>query len=166
MQEQGNVACHLVHGRGRAVSEFDLVRVQRGDHGDLVAGVVAIVVHALAQGEAGRCVFIPDQKRMQIARATFARLRDHREIRRQRAIIRGPRGIDVGEGPAEPVGRTARTLEHLALVIRPVRHLHVGRHRADLLLGKPDFEQVAVGEQIHRMATRADFPVDLEAALR
>src|SRR5215471_3368727 len=66
------------------------------------------------------------------------------------------------------VRRTRRALEHLALVVRAVGHLHLRSNLLDLLrreLGTARLAEIAIGQKPHRMAVGADLAIDLEAAL-
>src|SRR4029453_17230054 len=74
----------------------------------------------------------------------------------------------VGEGRSEMVRRTRRPLKHLAFIVGSVRHLHLRGDLLDLL--RREFRaarlaEIAVGQEPHRVAVRADVPIDLEAAL-
>src|SRR5206468_9139482 len=61
-------------------------------------------------------------------------------------------------------GWTRRALDRLAVVAQ-VGNLNLGGDAFDLILGQAELHQVAIIEQVQRMAGRADFLVDLEAAL-
>src|SRR5579883_2571127 len=62
-------------------------------------------------------------------------------------------------GPARPV-------EHLALIVGSVLDRDRCRDRLHLSLVIAELGDIAIGEQIHRVAGRADLAVDLEATLR
>ena len=67
------------------------------------------------------------------------------------------------------IGRDARPLEHVALVVRTGGDLVFGGERLHLVLGiaRPaGLGEVAEGDVFQRMAVRADLAIDLEAALQ
>lgn len=53
-------------------------------------------------------------------------------------------------------------LEHLAIIIRPILNLVLGRDRLGLVLGVRDAHQVAEGNQFERVTRRTHLLVDLE----
>src|SRR5690606_42052191 len=66
-------------------------------------------------------------------RSVGPRLGDQREIGRCRAAIGCARGLLVRERRREVVRRTARTLEHLALVVRSEEHTSELQSRENLV---------------------------------
>ena len=94
-----------------------------------------------------------------------ARLGDRREIRRRRTAVGVGGRLLVGERRREIVVRLARPLEHLALVVRTVLDLVLGRECLDLGIAVAERRQVAEGDQVERMAVRADLRIDLQPAL-
>ena len=98
-----------------------------------------------------------------------ARLGEHRHIGRQLAAERGAGRLVVGERRREMIGQRTGPLEHLALVVGAVGDLEIGRDRACLRLGEAGaarLGEIAERQQFYAVAGRADFLVDLEAALQ
>src|SRR5579885_192178 len=78
-------------------------------------------------------------------------------------------GLLIGKIPREIIGGPARPLVHLARLVGAVLDFVRSGQRLDLRLGKaraaPVFE-IVEGDQIKRMAIRANLAVDLESALQ
>src|SRR5262249_27462760 len=97
------------------------------------------------------------------------RLGDQRQVGRRRAAIGRARGLLVRERRREVVRRAARTLEHLAVVVRAVLDLVLRRERRCLrrrVAGAAGVGEVAERDIGQAVAGRADFLVDLQATLQ
>jgi len=164
-EEGDDVADFLVQRRLGAVGIIHRLVVQRRRHGDLVAGEIGVVVHAVQyRFPIRRFVLIAGQKGMYVVGAAFSGLGHQRQIRRQGAVVGGAGRVRVGVGRDEAVGRLGRAFEHIAFVIGTGGDFVFGGDGLDLFCREADFLQVSVGNKIQAMAVGADFPVDLEAA--
>ncbi len=105
------------------------------------------------------------------------RLGDQRQIRRQRAAIGRAGRFLVGEGRREVVGRDAGPRQALAVLVEQLalpccgtgRALVAGGDGLDLGLGEAGparIGQRVEGDAVEAVTGRADFLVDLEAALQ
>ncbi len=77
--------------------------------------------------------------------------------------------LSLAKGGGEGVGEPAGPLEHLALVVRTVSDLITGGDGLRLRLGESRtafIGEIAEGDQLEAVTVRADFFVDLEAALQ
>ncbi len=82
--------------------------------------------------------------------------------------MRRARRLFVREDRREVVRRTARTLEHLAAVVRTVSDLIFTSDRLDLTFVEAEraaLSKRAERHKLHRVTGLADFAIDLEAAL-
>ena len=118
--------------------------------------------------ETGRRLAITGEQRVDVVGAAGSRLGDHREVGRQRPVIGGARGLRIGEGRAEPVRRTSGALNISPLSFGPSVTWTCAAKRLDRF--RREFRaallaEIAVGEQPHRMAVRANLLIDLVAAL-
>src|SRR6185437_15933764 len=119
-----------------------------------------------------RRILVAGEDAVNVVRPVGPRLDDQRLVGRERAVERGARRLLVRERRDELVGRATRPLKHLARVVGTVGHLLGRGKRLDLRFAitdaaaRPVGAEVAVMQQVHRMAARADLLVDLEAALR
>src|SRR5262249_44261173 len=95
-----------------------------------------------------------------------ARLRQSRHVGRRDTVHR-LRGKLIGEWRWEIIGQAAGALGGLPLVVK-IRDLGLGRDSRRLCFaeaGTARLREIAEGKHRHRMTDRADFLVDLEAAL-
>lgn len=76
--------------------------------------------------------------------------------RPRRLIIRIRRGHIIRQ--------LSRPLKHLPLVVRSILVLDLFRHRLDLVDGVGDADEVSPGDSVERVASGADFAVDLVAS--
>src|SRR4029077_8067648 len=82
------------------------------------------------------------------------------------AVVRGASRLIIRERPGNRVGRTARPLVHLALIVRlRIGDLIAGSNRLHLLFAVAEIGEIAEIEMLDRMTDRTDFLVDLEPAL-
>ena len=165
----------------------ELPIAERVRHRDDVAGVVFVVVAAVGHREALRGILVAGQQRVDVIDALLrvagegqriedeqreaalvgAGLGQHREVRRRLAAIGRGRRLVVGEGRREAIGRTGRTLLLGTGIVDFLDAVGLGE-RLDLPRGEArtaGLREVAEGDQTHGVAARADFLVDLEAAL-
>src|SRR5690606_19945149 len=95
-----------------------------------------------------------------------ARLGDQRKVRRSRTVVCRSSRSRVRVWRREVVGRKRLAGEHFAIRVRAVLHFIFSGKRLDLFRRVTEAFQRAEGDQVHRMAGRADFLVDLQAALQ
>ena len=151
-----------------------------------MAGEVFVVVTAFRHLEAGGRLDIAVNNRSDVIRPMLlirrervedepgeaaligARLGQRRHVRRRDTAVRRFRCKLVRERRREDVGRTAAALGGIALLVEVLDAIR-RRQRLDLrrvVTGPARVREIAEGDVIHRMAVRADFLVDLEAALQ
>ena len=116
-------------------------------------------------------LILADDVEQEAGEADFVgpRLRDHRKIERQRAVMSRARGLFVREDRRKVIGRTARTLEHLAVVVRTVGDLIFAGERLDLPFREAEragLAERAESDELQRVAGLTDFAIDLETALQ
>ena len=108
---------------------------------------------------------IAGQKRCNVIGAVAARLRHQRKIGRNRIVVRCGGSDIVGIGRREIVGRQARASGRFASVRVDPRNLLRCGEGFDLTLVVTDLLEVAEGHVLQAVTGRADFVVNLEAAL-
>src|SRR6202035_3278153 len=97
------------------------------------------------------------------------RLRDQRKVRRQTTAIGRARRLLVREWRGEIVRWPAGPVEHVAGIVRTVLDLVFGRERRRLrhrIAGAAGIGEIAERDVGQPVAVRADFLVDLQAALQ
>ena len=98
-----------------------------------------------------------------------ARLGEVGHVGWQLAAERGAGGLVVRERRREGIGNLARSLKHLALIVRTVGDLERGGNGGGLRLGKGrpvGIGQIAERQEFEAVAVRANLAVNLEAALQ
>src|SRR3546814_490816 len=96
----------------------------------------------------------------------MACLCDQREIRRNRIVVRSTGGDVIREGRREVVGRRARTHGVLTGVRISARNLEASCDRLNFGVAVAQSGEVTESGVLERVAGRADFLVNLEAALK
>ena len=90
---------------------------------------------------------------------------DHKtEVGWESSSVASTRSFFVGIRTRHVIGEFARTLEHLALVVRPVFILDFLGHALHLVYGVRNTDEVAPGDAVERVTGGADFTVDHVAA--
>ena len=150
---------------------------QRRRHGDVPAREIGVVIFAVRHLEAGgRLLAEAGEDRIDILRPALARLDDQRQIGRQRAAVVGAGGLLVGEGRREMIGRRAGRISgcpcrRRSRPCRWARPEPCSPPRspcawASVKPGPPGSARSWNATWLRPMAGRADFLVDLEAALQ
>src|SRR5690606_4180053 len=88
------------------------------------------------------------------------RFRDQREIGRCSTVVGSSRLLGIGIRRRKVVGCLARPHEHLTGFIRPVLYLILAGYRLYLRFGIAQILERAEGDEIERVAGRADLAVD------
>ncbi len=185
-QKRRNVPRILVDGLRGAVVIGHLIIGERLRHGQRFTGdEIGIVVACLRQSPCRpAALVIAGQQRMDVVRSILgilrenvedegrkaafdaARLGNQREVRRCGAIVGGSSRFLVRERRREIVrGMPGRSNISPSRSVRP-RSSYSAAKRLHLLFGIAEILERAEGHQIHRMTGRADFLVDLQAALQ